>query len=143
MNDTRAHPHDTLTRPILWGLAVGAVQAASPLVLRWIDPAPLHGLYLAFIAAAYVGFAVADGRPKVIAVESAIAAVFVVLASVGVTGSSWLLVIAYAGHGAKDLVQHRTQFVARTRWWPPFCATIDIVVALVLSAEIAAGVSMR
>jgi hypothetical protein len=34
-----------------------------------------------------IGFAVADGRPKVIAVESTIAAAFLVPAAVGVTGS--------------------------------------------------------
>ena len=28
---------------------------------------------------------------------------------------------ALAGHGLKDLWQHRSHFVANTRWWPPFC----------------------
>jgi hypothetical protein len=32
---------------------------------------------LALIASVYIGFAVADGRPKVIAVESAVAGAFV------------------------------------------------------------------
>ena len=27
--------------------------------------------------------------------------------------------------GSKDLWQHRTQFVANTRWWPPFCLVVD------------------
>jgi hypothetical protein len=34
-----------------------------------------------------------------------------------------------AGHGLKDLWQHRTHFVANTRWWPPFCMVVDWVVA--------------
>jgi hypothetical protein len=25
--------------PVLWGLALGAVQTASPLILRWLEPA--------------------------------------------------------------------------------------------------------
>jgi hypothetical protein len=41
---------------------------------------------------------------------------FVTLAAVAVTGSPWLLVAALAGHGFKDLWQHRTHFVANTRW---------------------------
>jgi hypothetical protein len=45
---------------------------------------------------------VADGRPKVIAVESTIAGAFVLFAATGVTGSAWLLVLGYAGHGLKD-----------------------------------------
>jgi hypothetical protein len=57
--------------PVLWGLAFGAIQAASPLALRWIDQATVQALLLAMIAAVYIGFAVADARPKIVAVESA------------------------------------------------------------------------
>ena len=129
--------------PVMWGLVFGGIQAASPLGFRWLDPATVHALSIALIAAVYIGFAVADGRPKVIAVESAVAGVFVVLAAVGVTGSAWLLVIGYAGHGLKDAWQEHRQYVANTRWWPPFCATIDLLVAAILIIEIAAGVDFH
>ena len=89
--------------------------------------------------AVYVGFAVADGRPKVIAVESSVTFAFVVVAAAAVTGSPWLLVAGLAGHGLKDLWQHRTHFVAGTRWWPPFCMVVDWVVAAIIAVEIAAG----
>jgi hypothetical protein len=72
-----------------------------------------------------VGFAVADGRPKVIAVESSVTFAFVIVAAAAVTGSPWLLVAGMAAHGLKDLWQHRTHFVADTRWWPPFCMVVD------------------
>jgi hypothetical protein len=75
--------------------------------------------------AVYIGFAVADGRRNVIAVETAVAAAFVVLAAAGVTGPAWLLVLGFGGHGLKDLWQHRRHYVANTRWWPPFCLVID------------------
>ena len=127
----------------MWGVLVGSIQAASPLAVRWLEPATVHALYVTFIAAVYIGFAVADGRPKVIAVESAIAAAFVVVAAAGVTGSAWLLVVGYAAHGLKDLWQQRTQYVAGTRWWPPFCATIDLLIAAILTVEIAAGVALH
>ncbi|MCU1377056.1 MAG: hypothetical protein JWN29_39 [Acidimicrobiales bacterium] len=74
-----------------------------------------------------------------IAVESAVAGAFVVLAAVAVTGSAWLLVIAFAAHGLKDLWQERRHFVRNTRWWPPFCAAVDWLVAAVLVIAIAAG----
>jgi hypothetical protein len=125
---------------ILWGLAIGALQAASPIVFRWLDPATVFALELAFIAAVYIGFAVADGRPRVIAVESAVAAVFLVVAATAVTATAWVLVAGYAGHGLKDYWQERRQFVADTRWWPPFCAAVDWLVAAVLIIEIAMGV---
>jgi hypothetical protein len=126
-----------------WGLAVGALQAASPLGFAWLPPATVHALSLAFIAAIYIGFAVADGRPRVIATEAAVAGAFVVIASVAVGSTPWLLVLGYGGHGLKDYVQHRRQYVAHTRWWPPFCATVDVLVAIVLIAQIAIGVDFH
>ena len=118
-----------LREPVLWGVVVGALQAASPLAFWWLEPATVYALGLALIAAIYIGFAVADGRPSVIVVECVVAAVFVVLAAAGVTGSAWLLVVGFIGHGLKDLWQHRSHYVANTRWWPPFCLVVDWVVA--------------
>ena len=118
-----------LREPVLWGVVVGALQAASPVAFWWLEPATVYALGLALIAAVYIGFAVADGRPSVIVVECVVAAVFVVLAAAGVTGSAWLLVVGFLGHGLKDLWQHRSHYVANTRWWPPFCLVVDWVVA--------------
>src|SRR5206468_9272573 len=126
-----------------WGLAFGALQAASPLALRWLDQATVQALLLALIAAVYIGFAVADGRPTVIAVECTIAGAFVLLAAAGVTGPAWLLVLGYAGHGLKDTWQERHHYVANTRWWPPFCATVDFLVAAVIVVEIVVGVDFH
>jgi hypothetical protein len=143
VNHTHIHWQMPTLGPIMWGLLVGVIQAASPLALRWLEPATLHGLYIAFIAAVYIGFAVADGRPGVIAVESSVAAAFLILAAAGITGSAWLLVAGYAAHGVKDLWQHRTRFVAGTRWWPPFCASIDLLVATILAVGILVGASLH
>jgi hypothetical protein len=128
--------------PVLWGVVWGCLQAASPLAFPWLDDATVYALGLAVIAAVYIGFGVADGRAGVIAVETAVAAGFVVVAAAGVTGSPWLLVAGIAGHGGKDLWQHRTGFVAGTRWWPPFCATVDVVAAALIAVLIAAGVHL-
>jgi hypothetical protein len=133
----------SIRNPALWGLAFGAIQAALPLALRWLDQATVQSLLLAMIAAVYIGFAVADGRPKIIAVESSIAVAFVLLAAAAVTGSAWLLVLGYTGHGLKDFWQERHHYVAGTRWWPPFCAAVDWLVAAVLLTEIAVGVGLH
>jgi hypothetical protein len=129
--------------PVLWGVVWGAIQAASPLAMWWLSPATVYALGLTLIAAVYIGFGVADGRWKVITVETGVAAAFVVIAAAGVTGSPWLLVGGLAGHGLKDFGQHRTQFVRNTRWWPPFCATVDWVAAGILAIAIARGVQFR
>ena len=129
--------------PMLAGVVVGVLQALTPFAFWWLPAATVYGMGVAVIAAVYIGFSVADGRPKVIAVETAVATGFLVVAAVGMTGTVWLLVAGLAGHGLKDYWQHRTQFVANTRWWPPFCATVDWLVATVLLVEIAAGVNLR
>ncbi len=124
---------------ILWGAIFGGIQAAAPLALWWLAPGTVYALSLILIASVYIGFAVADGRPIVIAVESGVAAVFVVVAAAAITGPAWLLVIGLAGHGLKDLWQHRRQFVAGTRWWPPFCCAVDLVAAALIAVATLAG----
>jgi len=125
--------------PMLAGVVVGVLQALTPFAFWWLPAATVYGMGVAVIAAVYIGFSVADGRPKVIAVETAVATGFLVVAAVGMTGTVWLLVAGLAGHGLKDYWQHRTQFVANTRWWPPFCAVVDVVVALILAVAILSG----
>ena len=128
---------------IVSGIGVGVVQAATPLVFWWLDSATVYALGLAVIAAIYVGFAVGDGRVRIIAVEVSVAFTFVVVAAAAITATPWLLVVGFVGHGLKDLWQHRTHFVNNTRWWPPFCMVVDFVVAAVIVVEIAAGLHFR
>ena len=59
-----AHP---LRAPVLWGVVWGLIRAASPLGFWWLDPAVVYALSLALIATVYIGFAVADGRPTIVA----------------------------------------------------------------------------
>ena len=53
---------------ISWGVVVGVLQVASPLAFWWLDPATVYAVGLAVIAPVYVGFAVADGRVRIIVV---------------------------------------------------------------------------
>jgi hypothetical protein len=140
MEESRA---EAVRNPLLWGVVVGAAQAASPLGFRWLDAATVYALGLILIAAIYIGFAVADGRPAVVVVECCVAALFVLLGAAAVTGPAWLLVLGFVGHGLKDLWQHRTHYVANTRWWPPFCLVVDWVVAAALVVLIVAGVHLH
>ncbi len=130
----------SLRGPLAWGVVVGVIQAASPFAFFWLDPATVYALGLTLIAAVYVGFAVADGRRHVLAVESIVAAAFVVVAAAAIPGSAWPVVAGLAGHGVKDTWQHRTGFVAGTRWWPPFCAAVDFVAACLIAVALAVGV---
>jgi hypothetical protein len=148
MSTAAAHPAVSLRHglrwPVAWGVVVGVAQGALPFALVWLDPAAIFGLGLTLVAAVYVGFAVADGRRNVVAVEAGVAAGFVLVAAAVSAGTStWLVVAGLAAHGMKDLWQHRTQFVAGTRWWPPFCAVVDWVAASVVAASITTGALSR
>jgi hypothetical protein len=143
MTSTAAAPAHFVARslrtPIAWGAVFGVLQVASPLAFPWLDARTVYALGIPLIAAVYIGFAVADGRPHVLAVESTVVAAFVVVAAAAVTGTPWLVVAGLAGHGVKDIWQHRTQFVADTRWWPPFCAAVDFVAAALIALAITTG----
>jgi hypothetical protein len=128
-----------LRAPVVWGLVVGVAQAATPLAFWWLEAATIYAVGLVGIAFIYIGFAVADGRRHVLAVESAVTSMFVIIAAAAITSTPWLLVVGLAGHGFKDLWQHRSQFVANTRWWPPFCLVVDWAVAAIVAVEIVVG----
>ena len=132
-----------LRLPLIAGAAIGVAQTATPFAFWWLTPATVYAIGLVFIAAVYIGFSVADGRWKIIAAEVAVATVFVVVAAVAVTGAAWLLVVGFTGHGLKDFWQHRTQFVTGTRWWPPFCAAVDFVVAAILAIALTTGANVH
>jgi hypothetical protein len=134
--------HHSLRQPVAWGVVLGLVQAASPRIFFWLDPRAVYALGLALIAAVYIGFAVADGRRHVLAVEVSVASLFVLVAAAAVSGSPWLIVAGLTAHGLKDLWQHRTHFVTDTRWWPPFCATVDWVAAGLIAVAIATGMPL-
>jgi hypothetical protein len=133
----------SLRGPFLWGGAIGILQALSPLVLWWLSRDLVWAIALIIIAPVYIGLAVADGRANVVVVEIAVASGFIILAAVAITVSPWLIVVGLVGHGLKDLWQHRTRFVANTRWWPPFCLVVDFVAATLIAVLLITGVDFH
>ena len=133
----------TTSRALTWGIGFGVAQAAVALAFWWLEPSTVHSLMVALIAAVYIGFAVSDGRTRVIIVESTVVTGFFIAAALVVTATPWLIVFVYLAHGAKDLWQHRTQFVRGTRWWPPFCFAVDVTVAAIVAAQILFGLDFH
>jgi hypothetical protein len=130
------------TAILVWGVLIGVLQTFSPVAFWWLDQDVVWALSVVAIAFVYVGFAVADGRPRIIAIESVVAMGFVVLACVAIAASPWLVVAGLVGHGLKDLWQHRSHFVANTRWWPPFCLVVDLVAAASVAVLLIVGVDL-
>ena len=87
---------------------------------------------LIVIALGYVLFAVMNGSPRTIIVESAIAAVFIAVAVAGTRSSTLyaaalLMAGGLAAHGVYDLVHSAvvSNPVVPT-WWPVFCGVVDV-----------------
>lgn len=134
---------ESLSKPILWGVIVGILQTLAPLAFWWLEPGVVWALALIVIGSVYIGFAVADGRPRVIVAEVAVASAFIILGAVAIVASPWFVVAGLVAHGLKDLWQHRRQFVANTRWWPPFCFVVDAVAAALTAVLLLTGVGLR
>ena len=77
-----AHPINRSA--VLWGVVVGSIQAVTPLGFWWLPNQTVYAMGIAVIGAIYIGFAVADGRPKVIAVETTVAFTFVLIAATAI-----------------------------------------------------------
>jgi hypothetical protein len=70
------------------------------------------------------------GSGRVFAIESLIAVVFIMAASLGFRKSMWLVTVGLAAHGVQDFFHG--QFVANPgvpAWWPAFCSAYDVAAA--------------
>ena len=92
---------DSRPRPV-WGVVFGPSSQPRHSPSGGSTTRTVYALGLVLIASVYIGFAVADGRPRSSSSRASLR-VFTVIAAVAVTGSVWLLVMGLAGHGLKPL----------------------------------------
>jgi hypothetical protein len=121
-------------------LGVGALLGLA----GWVPLVLLDGeahvtaaaVLLAAVAGVYLGFAVADGRTSSLMVESAVILVFVGLAFVAIDRDlGWLVGVGFLGHAAWDGLHHSGGGPTAVRpWYPPFCAAVDVLIAVPLLA---------
>ena len=76
----------------------------------------------------YILFAVMGSSTPALALESAVACTFLVLAVAGFKKNLWLVVATLAGHGVFEFF-HRPciQNPGVPMWWPGFCLSFDIL----------------
>ncbi len=128
----RSH-HQLNTRDLLFGVGYGALTVVA---LAFLPP-PLRldatAILLAVIAAIYVGFAIADGRRRVLQIEVGAALAFTLLTFGGLWAVPGLLVVGYFAHGLWDVL-HRPTLIDTTvaRWYPPLCLGYNWVVGAYL-----------
>ena len=125
----------------MWGraIAVGGGSAALTGAAVWglksLDPVLTYALMVAAIAFIYVGFALADGRRGVVVLESAVALAFFWIATAALKIWPPLAGLGLVLHGLWDVLHHPRAVSTRLpRWYPPFCAVYDWVLAAIFFA---------
>jgi hypothetical protein len=116
--------------PYMIGIVLALAVSAYATALRLDRDRAFYPTVLNVVAAYYVLFAAMGGSGRVIVVESLIAGVFVVAASVGFRRSLWLVAAGLAAHGVMDFFHAR--LVANPGvpvWWPAFCGAYDVAAA--------------
>lgn len=125
-----AHEHGGTLLPALIGAALSLLFI--PLLMYLRDGAlDLLAMILAASGGIYWGVAATDARRGIKALEAAAGLAFVVMALLGLWWTSLWIAVGYVLHGAWDFAHHPRRIrTGLRRWFPPFCATFDWLVAL-------------
>jgi hypothetical protein len=116
------------------GLVAALVVGAYATTLRLDRDRAFYPTVMIVIAFYYVLFAVMGGSSRALVLESLVAGVFVLAASLGFRSSLWLVVAALAAHGVMDFFHAR--LIADPgvpAWWPAWCGSYDVVAAAYLA----------
>ena len=125
-------------------LRMTLVGAATGLLLALGIHAPLgagtagFAAALAAIGAVYPGALLAPpgAAPGAATQEVAVAALTMACAAAGLLLDPLWLVAGFLGHAAWDWAHHAGLGAPVARWYPPFCAAVDLVAGAVLLAAL-------
>jgi hypothetical protein len=112
------------------GLVLALAVSVYATTLRLDRDRAFYPVVLVVVASYYILFAAMGGSGRTIIVESLIAGVFVVAASVGFRRSLWLVAAGLAAHGVQDFFH--AWLVTNPgvpAWWPAFCGAYDVAAA--------------
>ena len=119
------------------GLLLVVVAGGAATLVGFDRSRSLYPFALIIIASYYCLFAVTGASEHALWQDLAVALLFAASAVVSFKTSLWLTFTAIAAHGVMDIVHHR--IVANPgvlSWWPGFCPTVDITLALYLALSI-------
>jgi hypothetical protein len=125
-----AHEHGGTLLPALIGAALSLLFI--PLLMYLRDGAlDLLAFILAASGGIYWGVAATEARRGIKVIEAAAGLAFVIMAMLGLWWTSLWIAVGYVLHGAWDFAHHPRRIrTGLRRWFPPFCATFDWLVAL-------------
>lgn len=118
-----------MTAPILVGVGLALLIIVSARSLRFHTDRSFYPTLVIVIASYYPLFAVIAGQG--ILEEFLVAGLFIAITVAGVLRWLWLVPAALLLHGLFDLVHHTLLTDDGVPiWWPSFCATVDIILAV-------------
>jgi hypothetical protein len=112
----------------LIGVGLAMAVCAFAMVTGFDRERVFYPTVVLVVAHYYILFAVMGSSMQVLALESLVAAAFLVLALIGFKKSLWLTAAALAGHGVFDFFHHLLiQNPGVPAWWPGFCMSFDVL----------------
>ena len=118
----------------LIGVGVALLVCAFGLVAGFDRDRAFYATMVIVVAHYYILFAAMGASIPILAIESAVACVFLLVAVAGFRRNLWWAAAALAGHGVFDSV-HRF-FIENPGvpiWWPGFCGAFDVLAAAFLA----------
>lgn len=129
---------------VLIGVLIALAVCAGAGVLGLGRERAFYPTVMMVVAHYYVLFALLGGANCALLREAMVMVAFIVVAVAGFKTTRWLVVAAFAAHGGFDLLHgHLIVNPGMPPWWPPFCLSCDVVMALWLAATLIGNGSAR
>ena len=123
--------------PYLVGFAVAPAVAAFAWLAGFDRDRSFYPTVVIVTASYYALFAVLAGDPRALVEEVPGFLLFAAVATIGYRITPWVVVTAFVGHGAFDVLHGEMIANPGTpSWWPAFCLSFDVAVAACLALRI-------
>lgn len=119
-------------------LAIGIGVLAT--LVGWDRDRSFYAVMTLVVASYYALFAVMGASTGTLLAETMVAVVFLVAAIIGYKKSLWIVMIALGGHGIFD-IGHAALISnpGMPEYWPDFCASFDVVIAVYFAWRLKSG----
>ena len=120
--------------PYVVGIVLSIGVALFAKVVKLDRDRAFYPTVMIVIASYYVLFAVMSGSVQTVVIESVVMTLFAAAAVAGFKSSSWIVVVALAGHGVFDAVHgYVIENAGMPVWWPAWCLAYDVGAAAILA----------
>ena len=120
--------------PFVIGIVLSAGVALFARYVGFDRDRAFYPTVMIVIASYYVLFAAMSGSVQTVVIESVVMTLFAAAAVAGFKSSTWIVVVALAGHGVFDAVHgYVIENAGVPAWWPAWCLSYDIGAAAILA----------